>query len=77
MSGERRDIFKAFQSYIKNSKLIAQQTLARATRDYYDLMLVGVGCIILILLLLPQIQKVVLRLRKYTLLEWIGCSIIE
>lgn len=46
------------------NQLVGQQLLARATRDYYDLMLVGVVGIILILLLLPQIQNVVLRLRK-------------
>jgi hypothetical protein len=44
--------------------LIRQQILARATRDYYDWMLVGVMCVIMMLLLLPQIQHVLLRLRK-------------
>ncbi|WP_249413603.1 MFS transporter [Chryseobacterium indologenes] len=44
--------------------LIRQQILARATRDYYDWMLVGVMCVIMMLLLLPQIQQVLLRLRK-------------
>ncbi len=46
------------------NKLVGQQILARATRDYYDLMLTGVVFILVILLFLPQIQKVVLRLRK-------------
>lgn len=46
------------------NQLIGHQILARATRYYYDLMLVGVVFVIVILLLLPQIQKVVLRLRK-------------
>lgn len=46
------------------NKLAAQQILARATRDYYDLMLVGVVFIIAVLFFSPQIQKVVLRLRK-------------
>ncbi|SFN78380.1 Major Facilitator Superfamily protein [Chryseobacterium oleae] len=46
------------------NQMVGQQIFARATRDYYDLMLVGVVCVILILLLLPQIQNVVLRLRK-------------
>ncbi|AZA84160.1 hypothetical protein C1637_16870 [Chryseobacterium lactis] len=52
----------ASAGYINN--LVKEQILARATRDYYDLMLVGVVCVIVILLLFPQIQKVVLRLRK-------------
>ena len=46
------------------NKLAGQQILARATLDYYDLMLVGLVFIIAILLFSPQIQKVVLRLRK-------------
>ncbi len=46
------------------NKLVNQQILACATRDYYDLMLVAVVCVILILLLLPQLRNVVLRLRK-------------
>ncbi|KFF17799.1 MFS transporter [Chryseobacterium sp. JM1] len=46
------------------NQMVGQQIFARATRDYYDLMLIGVVCVILILLLLPQIQNVVLRLRK-------------
>ena len=46
------------------NKLAGQQILARATRDYYDFMLVGLVVIIAILLFSPQIQKVVLRLRK-------------
>ena len=46
------------------NRLAGQQILARATRDYYDFMLVGLVVIIAILLFSPQIQKVVLRLRK-------------
>ncbi|MDQ0109187.1 MFS family permease [Chitinophaga terrae (ex Kim and Jung 2007)] len=46
------------------NQLVGRQILARATRDYYDWMLVGVVGVILVLLLLPQIQNVVLRLRK-------------
>jgi hypothetical protein len=46
------------------NQLVGKQILARATHDYYDLMLVGVLCVILILLALPQIQNVILRLRK-------------
>ncbi|TZG00330.1 MFS transporter (plasmid) [Chryseobacterium panacisoli] len=48
--------------YIDN--LVKEQIVARATRDYYDLMLLGVLCVIVILLLLPQIQNVVLKLKK-------------
>jgi hypothetical protein len=46
------------------NQMIGQQILARAIRDYYDLMLTGLIFVIIILLLLPQIQHVVLRLRK-------------
>lgn len=46
------------------NQLVGQQIMARAARDYYDLMLVGVVCVIVMLLLLPQIQHVVLRLKK-------------
>ena len=49
------------------NKLVGQQILARATRDYYDLMFVAVVFVIAILLLLPQIKKVVLRLQKETI----------
>lgn len=51
-------------STIYFTKLIGQQIVARATRDYYDLMLVGLVCVILLLLILPQLQKVVLRIKK-------------
>ncbi len=44
--------------------MVSQQILARAIRDYYDLMLTGLIFVILILVLLPQIQDVVLKLRK-------------
>jgi len=46
------------------NQLIGHQILARATRDYYDWMLTGVLVVIVILLLLPRIQRVVLRLTK-------------
>jgi len=46
------------------NQMIGHQILARATRDYYDLMLTGVIFVIVALLLLPQIQHVVLKLRK-------------
>jgi MFS transporter, DHA2 family, multidrug resistance protein len=46
------------------NKLIGQQILARATRDYYDLMLLGLVFIMAVLLFSPEVQKVVLRLRK-------------
>lgn len=49
------------------NKLVGQQIWARATRDYYDLMLLGVVVVIVILLISPQIQKVVLRIRKGTI----------
>ncbi|MFZ4928439.1 MFS transporter [Chryseobacterium sp. Mn2064] len=48
--------------YINN--LVKEQILARATRDYYDWMLTGVLCVIILLLILPHIQGVVLKLRK-------------
>ncbi|MGV0752077.1 MFS transporter [Empedobacter brevis] len=46
------------------NQMVGHQILARATRDYYDWMLTGVIIVIVVLLLLPQIQNVVLRLRK-------------
>lgn len=46
------------------NQMVGHQILARATRDYYDLMLTGIIFVIFVLLLLPQIQNVVLRLRK-------------
>lgn len=46
------------------NQMVGHQILARATRDYYDLMLTGLIFVIIILFLLPQIQQVVLRLRK-------------
>lgn len=52
----------ASEAYLNN--LVREQILARATRDYYDLMLVGVVCVIVVLLLLPQLRNVVLKLRK-------------
>ncbi len=46
------------------NQMLGKQILARAIRDYYDLMLTGLIFVILILVLLPQIQHVVLKLRK-------------
>lgn len=46
------------------NQMVSHQVLARATRDYYDFMLTGMIFVIVTLLLLPQIQNVVLRLRK-------------
>jgi hypothetical protein len=46
------------------NNFVREQILARSTRDYYDLMLVGVLIVIVILIFTPQIQKVVLRLKK-------------
>lgn len=46
------------------NQMVSHQLLARATRDYYDWMLTGVLFVIVILLLSPQIQNVILRLRK-------------
>lgn len=46
------------------NQMIGHQILARATRDYYDLMLIGVILVIVILLLLPQMKNVILKLRK-------------
>ncbi|WP_026038656.1 MFS transporter [Myroides injenensis] len=46
------------------NQMVAHQILASATRNYYDWMLTGVILVIVILLLLPQIQNVVLKLRK-------------
>lgn len=43
---------------------VKEQVLARATRDYYNWMLLGVVCIIIIVLISPRIQNVVLKLRK-------------
>lgn len=46
------------------NRLVGEQIFARATRDYYDFMLVGLLIVIALLLVLPQIQKVTLRLKK-------------
>jgi len=46
------------------NQMLGHQILARATRDYYDLMLTGVFFVIIILLLLPQIRHVILKLKK-------------
>jgi DHA2 family multidrug resistance protein len=47
--------------------LIKQQILARSTRDYYDIMLIGLMCLIVILILLPTIQNAAVKLRKSNL----------
>ena len=52
----------ASNAYFNN--LIKEQILARATRDYYDLMLAGIILLIIILIFLPRIQQVVLRLTR-------------
>jgi len=54
-------------SEIYFNKFIGQQIVARATRDYYDFMLMGLVIVIVMLLFLPQLQKVVLRLKKGTI----------
>lgn len=46
------------------NQLVNNQVLARATQDYYDWMLTGVMLVLVVLFLLPQIQSVVLRLKK-------------
>lgn len=46
------------------NKMVGQQILARATRDYYNLMLIGVILVIVMLILLPKIKKVALKLKK-------------
>ncbi|WP_263603480.1 MFS transporter [Chryseobacterium sp. PET-29] len=46
------------------NKMVGQQILARATRDYYTLILIGVISIIIILIIVPQIKKVSLKLKK-------------
>ncbi|WP_172283187.1 MFS transporter [Chryseobacterium sp. LAM-KRS1] len=43
---------------------IKQQILIRSTKDYYDIMLIGLLVVIVILICLPGIQNIVLRLRK-------------
>lgn len=52
----------ASNAYFNN--LVKEQILARATRDYYDLMLTGIIVLIIILVFLPRIQQVVLRLTR-------------
>lgn len=46
------------------NKMVGQQILARATRDYYNLMLIGIILVIFILIISPQIKKVSLKLKK-------------
>lgn len=43
---------------------IKEQILIRSTKDYYDIMLVGILTVIVILIFLPGIQNIVLKLRK-------------
>lgn len=45
--------------------MLKEQILARASRDYYDLMLTGVVLVIIMLIFLPKMQQVVLRLTKF------------
>ncbi|GEN66164.1 hypothetical protein DRF57_19530 [Chryseobacterium rhizosphaerae] len=59
------DIYTAKNSspgYI--SSLLKEHVLVNATRNYYNLMLGGILCVIMIVLLLPQVHKVVLKLKK-------------
>lgn len=41
-----------------------EQIIARATRYYFDIMLIGLVCLIVLLIFLPKIQHVVMKLRK-------------
>jgi len=43
---------------------VREQILARATQNYYDWMLLGIVFVILLIITLPQLQQVVIRLRK-------------
>lgn len=52
----------ASNAYLNN--LIKEQILARSIRDYYDIMLIGLLCLILTLIFATPIQNVVLKLRK-------------
>lgn len=45
--------------------MLKEQILARASRDYYGLMLTGVVLVIIMLIFLPKMQQVVLRLTKF------------
>jgi len=49
-------------AYFNN--LVKEQILARATRDYYDIMLTGIIVVIIILFFLPNIKNVVLKLTR-------------
>lgn len=49
-------------AYFNN--LIKEQILARSTRDYYDIMLIGLVCLIVALIFAAPVQNVVLKLRK-------------
>lgn len=52
----------ASNAYFNN--LIKEQILTRSTRDYYDIMLMGLVGLIVILIFASPIQNVVLKLRK-------------
>lgn len=49
-------------AYFNN--MIREQILARATRDYYSIMLIGLVVLIIILAFLPKIQHTILKLNK-------------
>lgn len=59
------DIFTA-QRFSRShlNTIVNQQILARATRDYYDLMLMMVVCVILLLIICPKIQSSIIRLTR-------------
>lgn len=59
------DIFTA-QRFSRShlNTIVNQQILARATRDYYDLMLMMVVCVILLLIICPKIQSTIIRLTR-------------
>jgi len=46
------------------NKMVGRQVLARATRDYYNLMLIGVILVIVILIIFPQVKKLTFKLKK-------------
>ncbi|WP_342333121.1 MFS transporter [Pedobacter sp. FW305-3-2-15-E-R2A2] len=52
----------ASNAYFNN--LIKEQILARSTRDYYDIMLIGLVCLIVTLIFASPVQNVLLKLRK-------------
>lgn len=54
----------ASNAYFNN--MLKEQILAVATRNYYDLMLMGIIVVIVILIFMPKIQNVVLKLTRDT-----------